>query len=119
MEEKYYIHGINGPVISVRGGRGLPMMSLVYVGDQRLPGEVVGARGEFTTVQIYEDAGGLAAGQPVYPTGLPLQVMLGPGMIGNVYDGIARPLRRIEEQAGPLLPRASACRLWIWSGAGM
>lgn len=105
MEEKYYIHGVNGPVISVRGGRGLPMMSLVYVGDQRLPGEVVGARGEFTTVQIYEDAGGLAAGQPVYPTGLPLQVMLGPGMIGNVYDGIARPLRRIQEQAGPFIAK--------------
>ena len=105
MGEQYYIHGVNGPVITVRGGRGLTMMSLVYVGEQRLPGEVVSAKGDSSVVQIYEDAGGLRAGEPVYPTGAPLQIMLGPGMIGNVYDGIGRPLHRIAELSGAFLAK--------------
>ncbi|MBR4158322.1 MAG: V-type ATP synthase subunit A [Oscillospiraceae bacterium] len=105
MGEQYYIHGVNGPVITVRGGRGLTMMSLVYVGEQRLPGEVVSAKGDSSVVQIYEDAGGLRAGEPVFPTGAPLQIMLGPGMIGNVYDGIGRPLHRIAELSGAFLAK--------------
>ena len=105
MGEQYYIHGVNGPVITVRGGRGLTMMSLVHVGNQRLPGEVVSAKGDRSIVQIYEDAGGLSTGEPVYPTGAPLQIMLGPGMIGNVYDGIGRPLKRIEELSGAFLAK--------------
>jgi V/A-type H+-transporting ATPase subunit A len=107
MEAKsnYYIYGVNGPVVTVRGGRGLPMMSLVYVGDLRLPGEVVSAVGDTTTVQVYEDTAGLGAGQPVEPTGQPMSVLLGPGMLGNIYDGIARPLRSIQEKAGPFIAR--------------
>lgn len=105
MDEQYYIHGVNGPVITVRGGRGLTMMSLVHVGNQRLPGEVVSAKGDSAVVQIYEDAGGLSAGEPVFPTGAPLQILLGPGMIGNVYDGIGRPLHRIAEQSGAFLAK--------------
>ncbi len=105
MTEQYYIHGVNGPVITVRGGRGLTMMSLVHVGNQKLPGEVVSARGDSAIVQIYEDAGGLSLGEPVYPSGAPLQIMLGPGMIGNVYDGIGRPLKRIEELSGAFLAK--------------
>ncbi len=101
----YYIYGINGPVVTVRGGRGLPMMSVVYVGDMRLPGEVVSAAGDTTTVQVYEDTAGLGFGQPVEPTGKPLSVLLGPGMLKNIYDGIARPLRAIEAQAGPFITR--------------
>jgi len=105
MDTSYYIHGVNGPVITVRGGRSLPMMSVVYVGDLRLVGEVVSARGDTTTVQIYEDSSGLGCGQPVYPTGKPMSVLLGPGMIGNIYDGIARPLKAIEDQAGSFITR--------------
>lgn len=101
----YYIYGINGPVVTVRGGRALPMMSVVYVGDMRLPGEVVSAAGDTTTVQVYEDTAGLSYGQPVEPTGKLMSVLLGPGMLGNIYDGIARPLRTIEEQAGPFITR--------------
>ena len=51
-EENYYIYGINGPVITVRGGRSLPMMSLVYVGEDKIPGEVVSASGGTTVVQV-------------------------------------------------------------------
>ena len=118
MDSSYYIHGINGPVITVRGGRGLPMMSMVFVGDQRLPGEVVGVKGDTATVQIYEDSAGLISGQPVFPSNAPMSIKLGPGMIGNIYDGIARPLRKLEELSGPmitkglLLPALDTDRQW-------
>ena len=107
MENKteYYIHGVNGPVIKVRGGRSLPRMSLVYVGKQRLFGEVVSSAGEESIVQIYEDSGGLAAGEPVYPTNEPMSIRLGPGLIGGIFDGIGRPLQIIEAMAGSFIAK--------------
>lgn len=114
----YYIYGVNGPVITVRGGRSLPMMSLVYVGKDRIPGEVVSASGDTTIVQVYEDSAGLGKDQPVFPTDKPMSVLLGPGMLSNIYDGIARPLRRISEMAGSFiakgitLPALDLEKLW-------
>ena len=114
----YYIYGVNGPVITVRGGRSLPMMSLVYVGNVRIPGEVVSASGDTTIVQVYEDSAGLSKDQPVFPTDKPMSVLLGPGMLSNIYDGIARPLRRISEMAGSFiakgitLPALDLEKLW-------
>lgn len=114
----YSIYGVNGPVIKVRGGRSLPMMSLVYVGEDRLPGEVVSAKGNETIVQVYEDSTGLKKGQPVYPTGKPMSVLLGPGMVTTTYDGIARPLRKIADMAGSFitkginLPALDMEKLW-------
>ena len=114
----YYIYGVNGPVITVRGGRSLPMMSLVYVGNVRIPGEVVSASGDTTIVQVYEDSAGLSKDQPVFPTDKPMSVLLGPGMLSNIYDGIARPLRRISEMAGSFiakgitLPALDMEKLW-------
>lgn len=114
----YSIYGVNGPVITVRGGRSLPMMSLVHVGEQRLPGEVVSARGDETVIQIYEDSAGLKQGMPVYPTGKPMAVLLGPGMLSNIYDGIARPLKTIASMAGSFitkgisLPALDMEKLW-------
>lgn len=114
----YSIYGVNGPVIKVRGGRSLPMMSLVYVGEDRLPGEVVSAKGNETIVQVYEDSTGLKKGQPVYPTGKPMTVLLGPGMVTTTYDGIARPLRKIADMAGSFitkginLPALDMEKLW-------
>ena len=102
---EYYIHGVNGPVIKVRGGRSLPRMSLVYVGEQRLFGEVVSSAGEESIVQIYEDSGGLKAGEPVFPTNEPMSVRLGPGMIGGIFDGIGRPLQAIEAMAGSFITK--------------
>ena len=99
------IVGVNGPIITVTGGRSLGKMTLVRVGDQRLPGEVVSVQGDRAIVQVYEDSAGLGAGQPVFPTGMPLSVMLGPGMIGVTYDGIARPLKAIEGVAGSFIPK--------------
>ena len=104
-DTKYIIQGVNGPVVTVTGGRSLPKMSLVRVGELGLPGEVVSVRGQDSVVQVYEDTAGLMAGQPVTPTNRPLSVMLGPGMIGTVYDGIARPLAAIEAEAGSFITR--------------
>ena len=114
----YYVYGVNGPVITVRGGRALPMMSLIYVGDDKIPGEVVSANGETTVVQIYESSAGLTKGQPIFPTGEPMSVLLGPGMISNIYDGIARPLRAVANLAGDFitkgitLPALDTEKLW-------
>ena len=107
MENKtpYYIYGINGPVIHVRGGRSLPRMSLGYVGEQRLFGEVVSSAGDESVVQIYEDSGGLSAGEPVYPTMEPMSIRLGPGLVGGIFDGIGRPLAQIEAMAGDFIAK--------------
>ena len=101
----YYIYGINGPVIHVRGGRSLPRMSLVYVGEQRLFGEVVSSQGEESVVQIYEDSGGLSSGEPVYPTMEPMSIRLGPGLVGGIFDGIGRPLSQIKDMAGDFIAK--------------
>lgn len=105
MNSNYYVYGVNGPVITVKGGRSLPMMSLVYVGDDKIPGEVVSAAGDKTIVQVYEDSGGLKKGQPVVDTGGPMSILLGPGMLSNIYDGIARPLNEIEAMAGNFIAK--------------
>ena len=101
----YYIYGINGPVIRVRGGRSLPRMSLVYVGEQRLFGEVVSSAGDESVVQIYEDSGGLSSGEPVFPTMEPMSICLGPGLVGGIFDGIGRPLSQIERLAGDFISK--------------
>ena len=101
----YYIYGINRPVIHVRGGRSLPRMSLVYVGEQRLFGEVVSSSGDESIVQIYEDSGGLSSGEPVYPTMEPMSIRLGPGLVGGIFDGIGRPLSQIESMAGDFIAK--------------
>ncbi len=105
MNTPYVIHGINGPVVTVTGGRGLAMMDMVNVGDEALIGEVVGVHGGAATVQVYEDTGGLRPGQRVTGQGAPMSILLGPGLLGHIFDGIARPLKVIEEKTGPFLGR--------------
>ena len=105
MSETYYIHGVNGPVVTVRGGRGLAMMDLVHVGDEGLVGEVVGVEGDTSTIQVYEDTTGLAPGQPVVTDGAPMSILLGPGLLTNIFDGIARPLTAIEARSGAFISR--------------
>ena len=102
---EYRIYSVNGPVVKVVGGKGLAMMDMVFAGDQQLIGEVVGVEGDMTTVQVYEDTAGLAPGQPVTTTGSPMALMLGPGLLGNIFDGIARPLKSLEAISGPFLGR--------------
>lgn len=104
-QPEYQIHGVNGPVVTVTGGRGLAMMDMVHVGDEGLIGEVVGVEDDVTTVQVYEDTTGLAPGQPVRSMGAPMSILLGPGLLTHIFDGIARPLTVIEEKSGPFISR--------------
>ena len=99
----YTIHGINGPVVKVTGGKGLAMMDMVSVGEEGLIGEVVSVDRSATTVQVYEDTAGLKPGQPVVSQGAPMAITLGPGMLTNIFDGIARPLKVIEAESGPFI----------------
>ena len=83
----YEIYSVNGPVVKVTGGKGLAMMDMVYAGDDRLIGEVVGVSGSLTTVQVYEDTTGLAPGQKVEPTHAPMSLLLtGFGLRDTIMD---------------------------------
>ncbi len=101
----YTVHGINGPVVTIRGDQSCGMMDMVFVGHNRLIGEVVGLHKEDTVVQVYEDTTGLAVGDPVETTGALMSIQLGPGLLGNIFDGIARPLRVIEDRSGAFMGR--------------
>ena len=81
------------------------VMELVYVSDEHLAGEVISIDGDVATIQVYEDTTGLKPGVPIYRTGRPLSVELGPGLVGNVLDGIARPLNVIREKQGVFIGR--------------
>ncbi len=99
------IRRVNGPVIQVKGIKDASMMELVYVGEQRLIGELVKLDGHTATVQVYEDTTGLTPGENVYGSSLPLSVELGPGLIGSIYDGIQRPLTRLKAISGDTIER--------------
>ena len=99
------IYSINGPVVTVRGKTGFSMMEMVYVGEARLVGEVIRLSEDAATIQVYEETGGLAPGEPVYSTGGALAVTLGPGILRNIYDGIQRPLPALEALSGAFIGR--------------
>ena len=99
------IYGINGPVVTVKNATDFSMQEMVYVGNDRLIGEVIGITDGFTTIQVYEVTTGLRPGEPVHTTGTPMSVTLGPGIIKNIFDGIERPLKKIEEASGAFIDR--------------
>ena len=101
------IYSINGPVVTIKGKTDLEMMEMVYVGNARLVGEVIRMNDKETTIQVYEETGGLKAGEPVESTGGPLSVTLGPGILRNIYDGIQRPLPAIEQHMGSFIERGA------------
>lgn len=94
------IYSVNGPVVKVKNTKDFSMLEMVYVGNKRLIGEVIGITEEFTTIQVYEVTTGLKVGEPVYNTNAPMSAMLGPGIISNIFDGIERPLKAIEKASG-------------------
>jgi len=89
------IYSINGPVITVRDTTDFFMLEMVRVGYAKLVGEVISTNREFTTIQVYENTTGLKPGEPVEPSGGPMSVLLGPGILRNIFDGIERPLKDI------------------------
>lgn len=94
------IYGINGPVVTVRGVKDFTMLEMVKVGKLGLIGEVIAIHEDDTIIQVYESTSGLMTGEPVKGTGSPMSVMLAPGIIGNIFDGIERPLKEIELLSG-------------------
>ena len=105
MGSNNVIFGINGPVVTIRNTRDFLMQEMVYVGNDRLVGEVIGITDKQTTIQVYEQTTGLKPGEPVYTSGHPMSVTLGPGIISNIYDGIQRPLQHIADKVGPFIER--------------
>ena len=97
------IYSINGPVIKLRDTKDFSMLEMVYVGQQKIIGEVISITDKETTIQVYESTTGLKPGEPVYSTGSPLCVTLGPGILSNIFDGIERPLRDMAEKDGAFI----------------
>ena len=105
MEREGTISLINGPVVVAKGASSFAMGEMAEVGDLRLIGEVIRLSEDRATIQVYEDTQGLKLGEPVRGTGELLSVSLGPGLIGNIFDGIGRPLGAILEREGAFIPR--------------
>ncbi|MBE6889828.1 MAG: V-type ATP synthase subunit A [Ruminococcaceae bacterium] len=101
------IHAINGPVVKVAAAKDFSMLEMVYVGEKRLIGEVIGVNDSVTTIQVYENTAGLKIGEPVIPTGTPVCATLGPGIISNIFDGIQRPLRDMTKINGVFVAEGS------------
>ena len=107
MNNQNVIFGINGPVVTVQDTDAFSMMEMVFVGGDKLIGEVIGITEALTTIQVYEETTGLRPGEPVEGTGQPMTVTLGPGIINNIFDGIQRPLRAIELQTGAFIAKGA------------
>ncbi len=101
------IYGINGPVVTVKGATEFQMMEMVYVGEDNLVGEVIGVTDKLTTIQVYEETTGLKPGDQINGTGAPMNVLLGPGILDNIFDGIERPLKAIEQNFGAFINRGA------------
>ncbi len=99
------IYGINGPVIYLKGNTGFQMSEMVYVGKEKLVGEVIGLTRDQTTIQVFEETSGLKPGEEVIATGGAISVILAPGIISNIFDGIERPLHEIAKSSGAYISR--------------
>ena len=105
MHKTGTIYGINGPVIYLKGNTGFQMAEMVYVGKERLVGEVIRLTNDITTIQVFEETTGLRPGDPVEATGAAISVTLGPGILNNIFDGIERPLSEIAKSSGKYISR--------------
>lgn len=95
---------INGPVIRGVEMTGFKMREMVLVGEKKLIGEVISIDGETGIIQVYEETEGLKKGESIVSTGKPLSLKLGPGILGNMFDGIERPLKKINNDFGSFIP---------------
>ena len=96
---------VSGPLVVAEEMVNARMYDVVRVGEQRLVGEIIEIHGDLASIQVYEETGGIGRGEPVYLTGQPLSVELGPGLIESIYDGIQRPLDTIQAKVGDFLLR--------------
>jgi len=118
MPVKGKVVWISGPAVKADGMAASKMYETVEVGEAKMVGEVIRLTGDVAFVQVYESTSGLRPGEPVYGTGLPLSVSLGPGMMGNIYDGLQRPLNIIAQKSGAFIgkgvtaPQIPQDQLW-------
>ncbi len=109
---------VSGPLVVAKGLPGAKIYEMVRVGNAKLFGEIIEIRGDECSIQVYEETEGIGPGQPVYRTGEPLSVELGPGLIRSIYDGVQRPLDKIALQYGEYIVRGaespSLDRSLIW-----
>lgn len=109
---------VAGPLIVAKNMRDVKMYDVVRVSEKRLIGEVIELRGEYASIQVYEETAGIGPGEPVFYTNEPLSVELAPGLIEGIFDGIQRPLDVIYDNSGdriPLgidLPKLDRTKLW-------
>jgi V/A-type H+-transporting ATPase subunit A len=96
---------VSGPIVTATGMFGAQMYEVLQVGELGLIGEVVRLVGDRATIQVYEDTSMLKPGAPITRTGAPLSVWLGPGLLGNIYDGVQRPLPGIQQRSGAWIRR--------------
>jgi V/A-type H+-transporting ATPase subunit A len=99
---------VSGPVVKASGGGDLSMYEVVEVGEERLIGEVIELAGDAATIQVYEDTESIRPGDPVVGQGAPLSVEIGPGLIGQIFDGIQRPLSVLQQVQGSFISRGLA-----------
>ena len=105
MDKTGMIYGINGPIVYLNGDAGFMMNEMVFVGRENLVGEVIGLTSERTTIQVYEETTGIKPGEIVTGTGSPVSVILAPGILTNIFDGIERPLSEIAKTGGAYINR--------------
>ena len=103
-KENGVIYRISGPVVTAVG-IAPRMYEVVRVGHEGLMGEVIELHGDQSVIQVYEETSGIKPGEPVVRTGQTLSVQLGPGLLTQIYDGIQRPLPKLEETMGVFITR--------------
>jgi V/A-type H+/Na+-transporting ATPase subunit A len=108
MVAKGKIVWVSGPAVRADGMASVKMYETVEVGESKLIGEVIRLTGDIAFIQVYESTSGLRPGEPVVGTGQPLSVLLGPGIIGKIYDGIQRPLEEIAKKSGAFISKGIA-----------
>lgn len=96
---------VAGPLVVASGCLGAKMYDMVKIGELRLIGEIIELKEDKAYIQVYEDTTGIGPDEPVYLTGMPLSVELGPGLVSSIYDGIQRPLDIIREIKGDYVTR--------------
>ncbi|HEY4695916.1 MAG TPA: hypothetical protein VIH13_03395, partial [Candidatus Hydromicrobium sp.] len=105
MDDLGKIVKVAGPLVVAGNMSGSKMFDVVYVSDKKLMGEIIEFNKDLASIQVYEETGGIGVGEPVYPTGGPLTVELGPGLLQSIYDGIQRPLDEIYKNTGNFIAR--------------
>ena len=96
---------VSGPLIEASGLSDANIYDVVEVSKDKLIGEIIEMRGDVASIQVYEETTGIGPGDEVISTGHPLSVELGPGMLEKMYDGIQRPLEKLQDLAGEFLKR--------------